>query len=115
MMKIQKFLSKHKSVLPTDLKGKLTPYHSKPPHLYGLPKIHKLDIPLRPTVSSIGSPCYALAGFLHNILAPLIGNMFSFVRNSEHFIELIKNISFQKEDILVSFDVESLFTNIPVE
>jgi hypothetical protein len=38
--KIQKLLSKHKTTLPTDLKHKLTPYHSKPPHLYGLPKIH---------------------------------------------------------------------------
>jgi hypothetical protein len=37
---IQKLLSKDKTSLPTDLKHKLTPYHSKPPHLYGLPKIH---------------------------------------------------------------------------
>jgi hypothetical protein len=58
--KIQRLLSKHKSILSTDLKRKLTPYHSKPPHLYGLPKIHKPDIPLRPIVSSIGSPCYAV-------------------------------------------------------
>jgi hypothetical protein len=59
--KIQKFLSKH---IPIDLKHKLTPYHNKPPHLYGLPKIQKPDIPLRPILSSIGSPCYALSRFL---------------------------------------------------
>jgi hypothetical protein len=105
--KIQKLLSKHKSVLSTVLKRKLTPYHSKPTHLYRLPKIHKPDIPLRPTVSSIGSPCYAVAGFLHNILTPLTGNMFSLVRNSKHFRQLTKDISLEKEDILVSFDVES--------
>jgi hypothetical protein len=105
--KIQKLLSKHKSVLPTDMKWKLTPYHSKPPHLYGLPKIHKPDIPLRPVVSSIGSPCYAVAGFLHHILTLLTGNMFSLVRNSKHFRQLTKDISLEKEDILVSFDVES--------
>jgi hypothetical protein len=37
--KVQKLLSKHKTALLTDLKQKLTPYHSKPPHLYGLPKV----------------------------------------------------------------------------
>jgi hypothetical protein len=52
--KIQKLLSKHKTTLPIDLKHKLTPY------LYGLPKIHKPDIPLRPIVSYIGPPRYAL-------------------------------------------------------
>jgi hypothetical protein len=38
--KIQKLLSKHKTGLPTDLKHMLTLYHSKPRHLYGLPKVH---------------------------------------------------------------------------
>jgi hypothetical protein len=52
--KIQKHLSKHKNTLPIDLKRKLTLYHNKLPHLYGLPKIHKPDVPLRPIVSSIG-------------------------------------------------------------
>jgi hypothetical protein len=63
-------LSKHKSALPTDLKQKLNPYHSEPPNPYDLPKVHKPNIPLRPTVSSIRSPCYALAGYLHTILSP---------------------------------------------
>jgi hypothetical protein len=87
--KIRQLLTKHKTVLPVALKRKLTPYHSKPPHLYGLPKIHKPDIPLRPIVSSIDSPCYALSEFLHKILSPLAGNTGSFVKNSEHFITTI--------------------------
>jgi hypothetical protein len=71
--KIQKLLSKHKTTLPIDLKRKLTPYHSKPPHLHGLTKIYRPDIPLRTIVNSIGSSCYALAGFLHKILSTLAG------------------------------------------
>jgi hypothetical protein len=43
--KVQKLLSKYRNTLQTDLKHKLTPYRSKPPQLYGLPKIHKPDIP----------------------------------------------------------------------
>jgi hypothetical protein len=76
--KVQKLLSKHKTALPTDLKHKLTPYHSKSLHLYGLSKIHKPDIPLRPVASSVGSPSYAPAGVMHEILSP-------FARNSEYF------------------------------
>jgi hypothetical protein len=60
--KVQKLLSHHRTALLADLK-QLTPYHSRPPHLYGLPKIQKLYIPLR-LMSSVGSPCCALAGFL---------------------------------------------------
>jgi hypothetical protein len=108
-------LSKHKTTLPIDLKHRLTPYHSKPPHLYGLPKIHKPDIPLRPIVSSIGSPCYALAGFLHKILSPLAGKSESFVKYSGHFIQLLKFTNLQSSDTLVSFDVVNLFTNVPVD
>jgi hypothetical protein len=55
-------------------------------HLYGLPKVHKPDIPLRPIVSSIGSPCYALVGFLCKILCPLAGKSESFVKNLSHFV-----------------------------
>jgi hypothetical protein len=112
--KIQKLLSKHKTTLPVDLKHKLTPYHSKPPHLYGLLKIHKPDIPLRP-VSSIGPPCYALAGFLYKILSPLAGKSESFVMNSGHFVQLLKSVNLQSSDTLVSFDVVSLFINVPVD
>jgi hypothetical protein len=70
---IQQILAKYKSVLPAEVKRKLTPQHRKPPHLYGLPRIHKPDMPLRLIVSSIGSSCFALAGFLQNILSPLAG------------------------------------------
>jgi hypothetical protein len=112
---IQKLLSKHKTSLAINVKQSLTPYHSKPPHLYGLLKIHKPDIPLRPIISSIGSPCYALAGFLLRILRPLSGKSESYIKNSYHFVQLLKSVTIQATDILVSFDVVSMFTNIPVD
>jgi hypothetical protein len=65
-------------------------------------------------VSSIGSPCYALAGFLHKILSPLAGISDSFVKNSGHFVQL-KSVNLQSLDTLVSFDVVTLFTNVPVD
>jgi hypothetical protein len=112
--KIQNILSNHKTPLPTDLKHKLALYHSKPPPLYGLPKIHKPDIPLRPIMSSIGSPCYALAGFLHKILSPLTGKSEFFIKNSGHIIQFLKSVNLQSSDTLISFDDVILFTNVPV-
>jgi hypothetical protein len=105
--KLQKLLSKHKTTLLIDLKYKPTPYHSKPLHLYSLPRIHKPDIPLRPIVSSIG--------FLHKILGPLAGKSKSFVKNSGHFVRLLKSVNLQSPDTLISFYVISPFTNVPVD
>ena len=45
--------------------------YSATPQLYGLPKIHKPEVPLRPIVSSIDSPTYNLAKFLTRIVSPL--------------------------------------------
>ena len=42
------------------LKKRITASNSYCPQLYGLPKIHKPDIPLRPIVASIGSATYHL-------------------------------------------------------
>lgn len=56
-----------------------------PPQLYGLPKIHKTDIPLRP----IGSATYLLAREVARILTPLKGKCSSYIRNSSHFVEKI--------------------------
>ena len=61
------------------------------PRLYGQPKVHKPDIPLRPIVSFIGSPTYALSKKIVNILAPLVGNTEFHVRDSSDFVESITN------------------------
>jgi hypothetical protein len=48
-------------------------------------------------------------------LAFLVGNIDTFLKNSEHFMQLIKDIIVQNRNIWVNFDVVSLFTNVPVE
>jgi hypothetical protein len=90
------------------------PYHRKLPHLYGIPMIHKLDIPLRPTASSNYSPCYVLAEFLHKILSCLTSDTDFLMRNAEGFIKLVWETNRQNEDCLVNFDV-NLFTHVPLE
>jgi len=45
-----------KSSLTEETRRQLGPAGSRPPRLYGLPKIHKEGVPLRPIVSNIGAP-----------------------------------------------------------
>ncbi|KAL9971531.1 hypothetical protein ACROYT_G017705 [Oculina patagonica] len=70
---------------------------------------------LRPIVSFIDSPTYMLSKHLAQILSPLMGNTDFTVKNSVEFCEQMKNVSLKEDEELVSFDVVSLFTSIPVE
>ena len=102
-----------KQKISDKLRLAMTPQHSIAPQLYGLPKVHKDQTPLRPIVSTIGSPTYQLAKELARIIRPLCGQTESYVRNSAHFVDILKNISM--DDLMVSFDVVSLFTKVPIE
>jgi hypothetical protein len=85
---IRKLLTKHKTAIPATLKHKLTPYLSKSPHIYdGLPKIHKLDIPIRPVVSSTDSPYSTLADYLHK---PSIGSIRILLSQNTHLYKFKK-------------------------
>ena len=49
------------------------------------------------------------------ILKPLTGNSDYTVKNSTEFCEGITDMKLQDDDVLVSFDVVSLFISIPVD
>ncbi|XP_071450003.1 uncharacterized protein [Hetaerina americana] len=103
------------STIPREHQTRLFPSAAKPPRLYGLPKVHKEGVPLRPIVSQIDGPTYRLSKYLAQSLQPYVGQTSSFVRDSTHFIEILKKITISPNDILVSFDVASLFTNVPIQ
>ncbi|CAG9836786.1 unnamed protein product [Diabrotica balteata] len=102
------------SDLSDEVKKSIVPKNSICPRIYGLPKIHKDNVPLRPIVTTINSPTYKLAKYLSNQFKTYTGRTSSYVRNSTHFITLISSLTVDPQDILVSFDVSSLFTNIPI-
>ena len=84
------------------------------PRLYGLPKIHKPGIPLRPIVSFVLSPTYELSKFLASLLSPCVGLTNHHVKNSGQFTQFITTQTLTDTDVLVSFDVVSLFTRVPI-
>ena len=83
-------------------------------YFYGLPKVHKNNVPLRPIVSSIGSITYKTAQFLASILSPLVGKTEHVVKNNTQFVKKIKELKVPPGRKMVSFDVTALFTSIPV-
>lgn len=102
------------SSLAEEVKKKICRSEAVAPRLYGLYKIHKVNVPLRPIVSAIGSPTYDLAKHLTSLLHPHIGQTETYVKDSTHFIEKIKHLELDENDTLVSFDVVSLFTKVPL-
>ena len=91
---------------------KAYPKGSRPCLLYGLPKIHKNGAPLRPILSAIGSAAHGLAQILVPLLSPITHNQYT-VSNSFLFSEELRESNSGKL-ILASFDISSLFTNIPL-
>ena len=87
---------------------------SRPPLFYGSVKIHKPDRPLRPIVSAIGSSTYNLSKYVSNILADYVKQCRSFLRDTRDFVDQLEDIKIEEDEILVSFDVKSLFTSVPV-
>ena len=100
--------------IPTSLYNRLRPSGSLPPRIYGLPKIHKPSTQLRPIVSCIKSPTYQLAKYIASVISPLAGQTDSHVSNSKHFVEMMEDVIVDKGETMVSFDVSSLFTNVPI-
>ena len=97
-----------------EYKSKLYPTGSQPGKLYGTAKVHKPGNPLRPVVSMVGTASYGLAQYLDRIIKPHIPDTY-LLSSTAHFISKVKAFIFGARDTLVSFDVDSLFTNVPLK
>lgn len=102
-----KIISKHE-------KYGLTTYNTSSPKLYALPKIHKIGIPMRPVVASINTPSSKTSKMLADILQNAMNFDAYNIKNSFEFKRGLSNIKIEDSETMVSFDVVSLFTNIPV-
>ena len=74
---------------------KMYPTGAVAPKFYGLPKIHKRDFPLRPTVLSRGSINYEVAKELSRILRPLDGKSPHHIKNTVDFVQQVRGIKLQ--------------------
>ena len=109
---------KQKNVFNETEYDKLYPSGSGPARIYGTSKMHKFSSSdsfpkLRLIVSSICTFNYNFACFLCDLLSTLVSNEYS-RKETFSFVSQIKNANLSKE-FLVSYDVTSRFTNIPLE
>ena len=128
--KIQRILRKVKSKITDQEYKHLYPTGSQPGKFYGTAKMHKLpvngnlnDLPLRPIVSNINTSTYNLAfinkltfsnKFLSKLLSPLRQSDHN-IRSAKDFIQNIKRKNIPTGYKMVSFDIKSLFSNIPLD
>ena len=72
------------------------------------------DLPLRPIISTIRIATYELAKYLAQILKPLGQSQYT-IKSSKLFIKTRKKQKISPGYQMVSFDVVSLFANVPLE
>lgn len=91
---------------------------------YLLPKIHKdqqtwtvpnVIPPGRPIVSDCSSATYNISLYIDQFLGPLSCKHPSYLKDTYHFLELIKPIRLSINTQLFTIDIESLYTNINTE
>ena len=103
-----------RNILPKQIADCVCQAGSRLAHLYELPKTHKEKLSMRPILSATGTYNYALAKWLDEKLKPLSVNRYT-ISDTFSFAEEIQNLVIDQNDILVSFDVTSLFTNVPLQ
>ena len=83
--------------------------------LYGLPKIHKPNLPLKPIFASTKTPTSAPSKWLVSLCMPLILTEISYIENSLKLVKKLKEVKFFSNSIISSFDKVSMYTNIDVK
>ena len=114
--KITRFLRhlKNVNVIDSNTFTALAPSGSNLGILYGLPKVHKIGNPLRPILSTIGTHNYKLAKYLIPLINRWSTNKYT-VNNSFEFVKFINNQPCNDKYVMASFDITSLYTNVPVK
>lgn len=91
---------------------------------YMLPKIHKdaakwsiphIIPPGRPIVSDCSSETYYTAEYLDYFLNPLSIIHPSYIKDTYHFVNLVKELTIPEDAILFTIDIDSLYTNIDIK
>ena len=133
MTKLERYVTKYKSILSDKERTYLTKFQPKTSNFYGLPKIHKSlnimdaikeqnsdcinilepqDLKLRPIVAGPSCPTRPLSNFVDIIIKPLLLHVKSYIKDSMDFLNKCSRHN-SPDTILATFDITSLYTSIP--
>ena len=123
-------LKKFQDFLRHNFKGKfdrykdMRPVSNQPGRLYATAKTHKFSssdeitiekLKFRPIISQVGTYTYNAAKVIADYLKPLCQNEYK-INDTQSFPSMLKDQEpLNPNEEYVSYDVESLFTNIPVD
>lgn len=85
------------------------------PQFYGLFKMHKTPISIRPICSSINSPTYLVSKYLDSILQPVRRLYEQVCINSASVIAALEHVHIPPQHVIVVADVRSLYPTIPID
>ena len=132
-IKYEKLIKKYSNCLTKKEIDYLKHFEKKESQFYGLPKVHKSkqisekcktvdssyveikdvdDLKLRPIVAGPACQTHRISNLLDILLKPLIKHVPSFLRDTTDFLNSLPN-RIPKETLFATFDVESLYSNIP--
>ena len=90
------------------------PSDSPAPRFYSQPKIHNPGVPMHPIVSYSGFPLYNLNNYIAGVLKLYDKDENKNAKNSTTTSNNIRNIPIEDDQIMVSFDFITLYTNFPI-
>ena len=135
MTNLIKLVQKYHNNLTKEEIDYLTKFNFNTSYIYGLPKVHKSDkiaeavneqhsecirvfepddLTLRPVVAGPNCPTKRLSTFIDIIIKPLILHVKSCTRDSIDFLQKCSRTA-KESTVICTFDVKSLYTNIPHE
>ena len=104
---------------------KMYPSSHQPAKLYGTAKTHKFEsiqqitlenLKFRPIIAQTGTCLYSSAQVISEYLKPLYTNNEYIISNTQDFADIIRSQpKLQDNEEYISYDVESLFTNVPIQ
>lgn len=105
------------NIITSDILNALKNEQPRTPIMYFVPKIHK-DMerpPGRPIVSSIDSILQPLAIYIDSFLQKIVKTLPTCLKDTTDFLNHIAEVNVGDVQWLCTFDVKSLFTNIPYD
>ena len=101
----------------------MRPSSNQPARFFATAKTHKFDnfkdinienLKLRPIIDQTGTATYHASKVVANYVRPLTSNKFV-IKDCLLFPDILKSTVLENDEEIVSYDVESLFTNIPIK
>lgn len=96
-------------------KRQLLTFTAQAPRSHGTLKLHKPNHPMRVITNGINGPSYNMAKLINGICKTAVPSTRFNVRNSFDLIEELKKVTMDDSYLMVSFDVISMFSKIPLE